>query len=186
MSFPHPFRLRRVFAGSALAGVLAGLAWLPLPAQAQGKPAAAGAGSANTGAAAAPLSPTQPRKMGYSRFKTTYGLSLNVERELIPKGLEQVLVYPEAVTLPSFNADDVAERENVRTIVFLKDVQVQGNFVQPEGDYGPTVALLGSLSAENVYVAGSWVYVFGDLNVRNLLVGDYNHGTLRVSGRTRA
>ena len=186
MSFPHPFRLRRVFTGSALAGALAGLAWLPLPAQAQGKPAAAGAGSANSSAAAAPLSSTQPRKMGYSRFKTTYGLSLNVERELIPKGLEQVLVYPEAVTLPSFNADDVAERENVRTIVFLKDVQVQGNFVQPEGDYGPTVALLGSLSAENVYVAGSWVYVFGDLNVRNLLVGDYNHGTLRVSGRTRA
>ena len=187
MSFPHPFRLRRVLAGSALAGVLAGLAWLPLPAQAQGKPAAAGAGSANSSAAAAPLSPTQPRKMRYGEFQKTYGVSLNLGgKDLIPKALEQLLVYPEAVTLPSFDADDMAMREKVRTIVFLKDVQVQGNFLQPEGDFGPTLALLGSLSAENAYFGGSWVEISGDLTVRNLLVGDYNHGALRVSGRTRA
>ncbi|KGE13119.1 hypothetical protein [Sphingobacterium deserti] len=46
--------------------------------------------------------------------------------------------------------------------------------------------VLGDLLAENVLVGGQEIYICGNLHVRGLFWGDYNHGSLHVEGNIRA
>lgn len=46
--------------------------------------------------------------------------------------------------------------------------------------------VLGNLSLGHAVVGGQEIYVCGDLMVRELFWGDYNHGVLQVEGRIRA
>ena len=163
-------------------------AWA-LAAHAQSAPAehaaapAAGVASKSEPAKAA----AQPIKMRYSQYLKTYGAPLKLEvKDLIPRSLAQVLVYPQAVTLGSLDVDALAAQHQVNTIIFLRDVQMQGNLIQPESDFGPTLVFQGNLTADSAFFGGSWVEIAGNLTVHNLLVGDYNHGALRVGGQTQA
>ena len=158
-------------------------AWA-LAASAQGGTLDNGAAPA---AAWASQSAAQPIKMRYSQFVQAYGTPLKLEvKDLIPRSLAQVLVYPQAVTLGSLDVDALAAQHKVNTIIFMRDVQMQGNLIQPESDYGPTLVFQGNLTVDNAFFGGSWVEIAGNLTVHNLLVGDYNHGALRVGGQTQA
>jgi hypothetical protein len=46
--------------------------------------------------------------------------------------------------------------------------------------------VLGDLEVDHAVVGGQEIFVTGDLTVHELFWGDYNHGTLKVQGRTQA
>lgn len=58
-----------------------------------------------------------------------------------------------------------------------------GNIFNWETDGSAGLVVLGNLSVENMVVGGQEIYVDGDLEVKDLFWGDYNHGHLTVNGK---
>lgn len=66
------------------------------------------------------------------------------------------------------------------------DLDVKGNVVNGEQDFGPSLMVLGTLRAHNLGLGGALVFVGKDLAVRECLHGYYNHGGLMVKGDLHA
>ena len=56
------------------------------------------------------------------------------------------------------------------------------NIYNRETDGATGLVVLGNLQADNIVVGGQEIYVAGDLTVKGLFWGDYNHGDLVVTG----
>ncbi|MGS2740048.1 hypothetical protein [Sinomicrobium sp. M5D2P17] len=56
------------------------------------------------------------------------------------------------------------------------------NIYNRETDGATGLVVLGNLQADNIVAGGQEIYVTGDLNVKGLFWGDYNHGDLVVAG----
>jgi hypothetical protein len=98
---------------------------------------------------------------------------------------EKVAVLQGDVTLDHLLLDyddiSVLTEEGVYTLV------VQGNlnarYIYNESTDGAVhLVVLGNVQAENMAVGGQLIYVQGNLQVNDLLWGDYNHGDLYVKG----
>lgn len=57
------------------------------------------------------------------------------------------------------------------------------NIFNAETDGATGLVVLGNLSADNIVVGGQEIFVTGDLVVKDLFWGDYNHGSLTVNGK---
>jgi hypothetical protein len=76
--------------------------------------------------------------------------------------------------------------KNIAGLIVDGDLDVDGNILNGEQDFGPTLVVLGSLRARNVGLGGAAVYVAGDLVAAECVHAYYNHGYLRVRGDVRA
>jgi hypothetical protein len=75
----------------------------------------------------------------------------------------------------------------------LVGIIVTGNLVAPKAtllepdiDWSPRIKVFGNLVARSLCLGGSLVEIGGDLIVESTIFGHYNHGGLRVAGKTTA
>jgi len=57
---------------------------------------------------------------------------------------------------------------------------------EPDIDWSPLIKVKGNVVAKNLCLGGSASEIDGDLTVSGVLLGYYNHGQMRVRGKTRA
>ena len=60
------------------------------------------------------------------------------------------------------------------------------NVFNGDTDGASGLIVLGNLEANNMVVGGQQIYVEGDLHIKDLFWGDYNHGSLQVQGHFKA
>lgn len=77
------------------------------------------------------------------------------------------------------------ETEPVFMVVVDGDLSV-GTLYNWDTDGCTGLTVLGDLALDHAVVGGQEIYVCGNLDVRELFWGDYNHGDLQVQGRIRA
>lgn len=82
--------------------------------------------------------------------------------------------------LDNYDGDEAAG------FVFSNDLNVEGSITQMEGDYGPYLAVCGTLKARNIDKGGSYIEIMGNCEIDGLIYGYYNHGVLKVHGTTCA
>jgi predicted DNA-binding WGR domain protein len=68
-------------------------------------------------------------------------------------------------------------------IVFVNGNLTAKNIFNEETDGCTGLVILGNLYCNNIVVGGQEIYVCGDLNVKEVFWGDYNHGDLVVKGK---
>lgn len=86
-----------------------------------------------------------------------------------------------------FGADAESNPEcRVDALVIEGDLELDGDLLNLEGDYGPSLLVLGRVRAGNfVHGGGIWV-IEGDVEVEQVVLGHYNHGQCRIGGSVRA
>ncbi len=86
-----------------------------------------------------------------------------------------------------FGADaDVCPEYRVDALVIEGDLELEGDLLNLEGDYGPSLLVLGRVRAQNfVHGGGVWV-ISGDVEVEHVILGHYNHGQCTIGGSLRA
>ena len=100
---------------------------------------------------------------------------------------EPVLVLGESATIESLNLDaPFDEVEHVFLIIVQGDLTVEKYVYNEDTDGAAGLIVLGNLHAENMLVGGQEIYVTGDLAVKEVFWGDYNHGDLHVRGNASA
>jgi hypothetical protein len=62
----------------------------------------------------------------------------------------------------------------------------KATLTEPDIDWSPLLKIMGSVAAKNLCLGGSASEIDGDLTVEGVLLGYYNHGQMRVRGKTRA
>lgn len=77
------------------------------------------------------------------------------------------------------------EPESVFIVVVEGDLQVD-TLYNRDTDGCTGLIVLGNLEVGHAVVGGQEIFVTGDLTVRELFWGEYNHGALQVGGRIRA
>lgn len=58
------------------------------------------------------------------------------------------------------------------------------NIFNEETDGSTGLTVLGNLDANNIVVGGQETYVTGDLSIKGLFWGNYNHGNIHIEGKT--
>lgn len=79
-----------------------------------------------------------------------------------------------------------AESNRIVGFIVDGDLDVEGNVLNGEQDFGPALIVFGTLRARNVGLGGATVYVKNDLVASECLHGYYNHGVLCVGGDVHA
>jgi hypothetical protein len=96
---------------------------------------------------------------------------------------EPVLVFDESTTVESLNLDFLPEAENhIFLILVCGSLNVNRFIYNEETDGATGLIVLGNLHVNTMLVGGQEIYVTGNLVVKELFWGDYNHGSLRVLG----
>lgn len=57
---------------------------------------------------------------------------------------------------------------------------------EPDSDWSPLLKIKGNVVAKNLCLGGSVSEIDGDVTVSGVLMGYYNHGRMRIHGKTRA
>ena len=100
---------------------------------------------------------------------------------------ESVLVLEKSATIEKLNLDaPFDEVEHVFLILAQGDLTVKKYIYNEDTDGASGLIVLGNLQAENMLVGGQEIYVTGDLVVKEVFWGDYNHGDLHVRGNASA
>lgn len=87
-----------------------------------------------------------------------------------------------------FTNDTLAQWDPNQEADFLLingNLSVNGNF-NPGEETFPNIVILGNLTADNLQNGEELVAVNGDLTVKNMIYGSYNHGGMIVNGTTTA
>lgn len=96
----------------------------------------------------------------------------------------RALLLPGGTRLDSLELDfgqALLGREIKAGVIVDGDLTIGGALHNDEGDFGPFLVVLGTLTVKNVAIAGAPLHVEGDLEVENFH-GFYNHGSTRVEG----
>jgi hypothetical protein len=62
----------------------------------------------------------------------------------------------------------------------------KATIAEPDIDWSPLLKIKGNVVAKNLCLGGSFSEIDGDLTVTGALTGHYNHGQMRIRGKTRA
>jgi hypothetical protein len=62
----------------------------------------------------------------------------------------------------------------------------KATIAEPDIDWSPLLKIKGNVIAKNLCLGGSASEIDGDVTVTGALVGYYNHGQMRIGGKTRA
>lgn len=84
------------------------------------------------------------------------------------------------------NAYAVDETDDFHPFILVNGNLKAGNIFNAETDGSTGLIVLGNLEADNIVVGGQEIYVTGNLTVKDLFWGDYNHGGLLVKGSIQA
>src|SRR6266700_3423924 len=57
---------------------------------------------------------------------------------------------------------------------------------EPDTDWSPLLKIKGNVVAKNLCLGGSASEIDGDVTIEGVLMGYYNHGQMRIRGKTRA
>lgn len=102
---------------------------------------------------------------------------------------ERVLWVPASCHLPVLNMAEwplpEGETDPLFMVVVDGDLSL-GTVYNWDTDGCTGLMVLGNLTLDHAVVGGQEIFVCGDLDVRQLYWGDYNHGGLQVLGRIRA
>ena len=81
----------------------------------------------------------------------------------------------------------MGEKDRLVGIIVTGDlVAPKATLLEPDIDWSPRIKVLRNMHARNMCLGGSLVEIGGDLIVEGTIFGHYNHGVLRVAGKTRA
>lgn len=83
-------------------------------------------------------------------------------------------------------AYSVDETDDFHPFILVNGNLKAGNIFNAETDGSTGLIVLGDLEADNIVVGGQEIYVTGNLTVKDLFWGDYNHGGLLVKGSIQA
>jgi predicted DNA-binding WGR domain protein/Leucine-rich repeat (LRR) protein len=98
-----------------------------------------------------------------------------------------IAVFEHNTYFKELEIDDFAEKQNVKALLFCKNVQAENYIFQEGSDYGPLVIVLGNVIAKNLHLRGSDIFIKGNVTVEQTFIpGDYNHGELTVEGTIQA
>jgi hypothetical protein len=62
----------------------------------------------------------------------------------------------------------------------------KATLAEPDIDWSPMLKVRGNLTAKNLCLGGSASEIDGDVTIEDVLMGYYNHGQMRIHGKTRA
>ncbi len=102
---------------------------------------------------------------------------------------EIVLVHEGTLHVPTLDLDHLTGGEADDAVFLLLvegDLIVDHAIYNEETDGATGLIVTGNVRARHLIVGGQEIYVGGDLNIRELLWGDYNHGDLIVRGDAKA
>lgn len=78
------------------------------------------------------------------------------------------------------------ERDEYPFFILINGNARFSNIFNTETDGSTGLVVLGNLIADNIVVGGQGIFVTGDLTVKDLFWGDYNHGSLTANGKISA
>lgn len=93
-------------------------------------------------------------------------------------------VYDNDVECDDLNLETEEYPDDILGIIVKGNLTV-GNIFNFETDYGMHLVVLGNLSANNIAVGGQDIHVTGNLTVKEVFMGSYNHGTIVVNGNVK-
>ncbi|MEC5143960.1 hypothetical protein [Chitinophaga sp. 212800010-3] len=76
--------------------------------------------------------------------------------------------------------------EYINGFIIIGNLDVSGNIVNDEGDYGPVLYVAGNVSCQSMLIGGSPVRVTGNVTAREVILLYYNHGWMQCDGVFRA
>ncbi|NBA77973.1 hypothetical protein GOQ04_20625 [Emticicia sp. ODNR4P] len=91
------------------------------------------------------------------------------------------LLYDGDTVLDNLNLDNENYDNDIIGILVNGNLEVN-NIYNFESDYGVHLVVLGDVSAKNIIVAGQDININGNLNVAEVFLGFYNHGSIFVGG----
>jgi hypothetical protein len=62
------------------------------------------------------------------------------------------------------------------------NLQVQGNIINEEGDYGPALYVKGNVECRSLLIGGAPVHITGDVTAEEVIMLHYNHGWMKCPG----
>lgn len=107
-------------------------------------------------------------------------------------GTDRALLYRGATTMSSLRLDHGEYVDGPRSpiitaaLIIDGDLRVTGLINNGEQDFGPLLVVLGNLDVENVAIGGAQVIVTGNMTVRGVFHGYYNHGLTTIRGNLEA
>lgn len=127
-----------------------------------------------------------PEESNFMTFKSAvaqYDLGNFPDYILENYGDKVICVFEKDVNAKSLEIDALFLSDSCSGVVFLKNLSVDGFFIQEETDYGPLVVVMGNFKAKNIFVGGGDCYFRGRVEAdQTLVAGVYNHGELNISG----
>ena len=81
---------------------------------------------------------------------------------------------------------DILPNDNTVAYIFMENLTVLGNIWNEETDFAIALIAFKQVKAHNIAVGGQEIYIKGNLDVKELLCGSYNHGTMTVKGNVKA
>ncbi|MBW8688338.1 polymer-forming cytoskeletal protein [Chitinophaga rhizophila] len=72
--------------------------------------------------------------------------------------------------------------EGVAGYVIDGNLHVNGNIINEEGDYGPTLYVTGNVTCRSLLIGGSPVHIKGDVTAEEVIMLHYNHGWMKCPG----
>lgn len=115
---------------------------------------------------------------GLISFETLQTLISDVSIDHLFDEDARILLYDEDTRLDEIDLDN----DDYVGIVVKGDLAVSGNIYNENTDGACSLIVLGNLHAKNMAVGGQLIYVKGDINVDEVLIGSYNHGSLYSYG----
>ncbi|MVT09865.1 hypothetical protein [Chitinophaga tropicalis] len=86
----------------------------------------------------------------------------------------------------NINLDDPGGNGESIFLILIEGNLKAGNIYNKDTDGATGLIILGNLTADNIVVGGQEIYVTGNLYVKDLYWGHYNHGTLISKGAVQA
>lgn len=123
----------------------------------------------------------------------TAGTAFGLTDDMLPgidrfKASDKLFLYKGDLTIEgNLSLDDRTPwPAHVVGLIVDGDLRVTGDLINADGDYGPTVAVLGEFEATNGLFGGATFFVRGDANFNGVVVAHYNHGCVTISGQCQA
>ena len=85
-----------------------------------------------------------------------------------------------------FTLDSIHKMDDRSDFIFIRGNLVINGDMNPKKQTLPNILVLGNLIANNIENGEELVTVNGDLRIKNLICGTFNHGALKVIGETTA
>ncbi|PSL28998.1 polymer-forming cytoskeletal protein [Chitinophaga ginsengisoli] len=81
-----------------------------------------------------------------------------------------------------FILDTDSLQEGIEGYIIDGNLQVKGNIINEEGDYGPILYVTGNVECRSLLVGGAPVHINGNITAEEVIMLYYNHGWMKCPG----